>query len=146
MKRLFILTFALFLIVAAIYGVSKTSAQTANPGSQTIIERIAQKFGLNQADVQSVFNDYRSEKMKTLIADRRSRLEQQLTTSVTNGNITEAQKQAILNKYDELSAKKTQDMTDLQNWVKQNGLDKVGMGLGFGFGKFGMGRGMHFWR
>jgi len=136
-NKILIITLGLFTIVGSLYFAKPTQAQ--NPVT-TLIDRIAEKFNLNQNEVQKVADDFRSEKMKTMQTERRARLEERLTQAVSNGKITQTQKNSILKKMDELQKKREEDRTDMLNWAKQNGLE--GKGFGMGMGKFG--RGMHF--
>lgn len=114
------------------------NAQAHGEGIQSLIQKIAQKFGLRQADVQSVFDEHKKE----MDTKREANYETKLTKLVTDGKITEAQKQLILAKHKEFQTKKEanknamQNMTDeqrktameaektkLENWAKQNNID-----------------------
>jgi hypothetical protein len=122
------------------WGTAKAYAQTngANNPVASLVQKIAQRFNLNPADVQQVFDQARSERQ----TQRQLALEDRLTQLVKDGKITEAQKQAIINKFNELknnrqanidkfknmtpSERKSamqQERTDLQNWATQNGID-----------------------
>ena len=122
-----------------IFGSSQAFAQTTttqNPMS-SLIQSIATKFGLNQADVQAVFDAERQKHQ----AQMKANFEKQLTQYVTDGKLTEAQKQLILQKRSELQAtrksqkesntsltpeeRKSQmdaEKTALQAWAKENGI------------------------
>ena len=145
MKKLILFVLSIFLIGAVFMGASKTFAQSDTNNSQTLIQRITEKFGLKEPDVQSVVDNFHQEKFQQMKTQRRSRLEEKLNSAVSSGKITEAQKQAILKKFDELQNEREAQTKDLENWAKNNGLDKLGMGMGLGRFK-GFGRGMHFWK
>lgn len=150
-------------LVVTVLGValltSNASAQTPT-GTQdpmsTIVQKIADKFGLKKEDVQAVFDQVHQEHH----AQMQIRMEEKLTKAVQDGKITEAQKQAILKKFAEIKNNKPdpqafQNMTDEQrkqameqkrsefeSWAKENGitlstLQEV-MGHGKGFGIKGM--------
>jgi len=138
-KKLFLILGLTIILGAVYFGTRSTYAQTTTGTSQTIIERIAEKFGLKQADVQTVFDNYRQEKFQEMQKERKARLEEKLTEAVSSGKISQTQKQAILKKFDELQNKRVAERTDLENWTKQNSLDNLGMGMGFLEHKFGFG-------
>ncbi len=140
---IFILTGVLLAGGLTWAGMSRVSAQTSP--AQTIIERIAAKFGLKQADVQSVFDVQRDERQ----AEMQKRFEANLTQAVKDGKITEAQKNAVLAKHQEMQQEREKERTDWQSWLKANNLENTDLGFGFG-GKGmgmrgGMGGGMHGW-
>lgn len=142
------------LVAISLFGVKQISAQGWGGNYQTLVQKIAQKFNLKEADVQSVFEEVRTEhqtQMQTNYEDRLSQL-------VKDGQITETQKKLILAKHQELQNKRPADMsnwknmtrdqrkvkmdqerTEIENWAKQNGID-VKYVLG-GMGRF-EGKGM----
>lgn len=116
---------------------AQTSTTTQNPMT-SLVQRIATKFGLNQADVQAVFDADR----EAHHAEMKANFEKQLSQYVTDGKITDAQKQLILKKRTELEAareakkdsstnltpeeRKSQmdaERTALETWAKENGID-----------------------
>ena len=155
-KKIVSFIFILTLAGVVVFGAANTYAQSPTPSNpfQTIVQRIAQKFGLNEADVQSVFDEVRQEHQFQV----QVKFEERLAQLVTQGEITETQKQLILAKHKELLEKKQQtdwqNMTyeqrrqakesqrqEMENWAKENGID-----LQFifgGFHKFGWGMGGH---
>ncbi len=123
--------------------------------SETLIQRLVEKFGLKTADVQAVFDTVRSEHQAQMQKDMAERYDE----LVQEGKLTEAQKYLITAKLAELNAQREaekdtwKDLTpeerrakmearrsELEAWAKENGID-VQYVLGFGRG---MGRGM--WR
>jgi hypothetical protein len=141
-----------------------TEEPNTNPMSQ-LVQKIADKFGLNKSDVQAVFDQDR--------ADRKTAMEQkfetQLDQDVKDGKITEAQKQLIISKRKELETTRQNKMQNMQgkskeemktameankatmeaerksleDWAKQNGIDVKyvmgGFGMHGGPGRNGMG-------
>lgn len=110
----------------------------SNPRT-ALIQALAQRFNLNQSDVQSFFDQQEQAQMQAHAAEAQTRLEQRLTTLVTSGKITEAQKTALIAKAKEAQAKheearkltseeckKMMDAyrTELETWLTQQGLDK----------------------
>ena len=122
----------------------------------TLIQRLVQKFGLNTADVQGVFDTVRSERQ----AEMQNKMTERLDALVKEGKITEAQKKLIVAKHAELQAQREKDMVamkdltpearrekmeerrvSLETWAQQNSIDPQYV-VGFGRGE---GRGMGRW-
>lgn len=138
-KKIILPVLALVAAGIVVFGIPQSAnAQTPGEGVQTLIQKIAQKFGLKQADVQSVFDEHKKE----MGTKREANYEARLTTLVTEGKITEAQKQLILAKHTELQSKREANRTAMQNmtaeqrkaameahktelesWAKQNNID-----------------------
>lgn len=146
---------ALVMVVAGalIFGVPQTAnAQSPGEEIQSLIQKIATKFGLKQADVQQVFDEHRTE-MQT---KRESNYEARLTQLVKEGKITDAQKQLIVAKHKELESKReanrnsmknmtpeqrktamNAEKTEIETWAKQNNID-VKYLFGGDMGRWGM--------
>ncbi len=144
------------LLIAVIAGIVGTGlvvvpksyaveAQNTNNPFQTLVQKIAEKFGLKKEDVQTVFDQDRKDRQAEHEKEYINRLEQ----LAAEKKITEAQKKLILEKHKELSAKRQSQMqnmqgktsderkalmqqkkaereterTELENWAKQNGID-----------------------
>ena len=140
-------------LVVATNAFAQTPGQNGVP---SLVSEIASKFHLNTSDVQSVFDQHKKE----LQAKMESNYETYLANLVTQGKITEEQKQLILTKHDQLisqmqsNVKNFKSMTpaqrkaqmqatqqDLQNWAKQNNINLQYLhpfGAGRWFGRFGM--------
>lgn len=134
----------LILTGLGVFGITRVSAQDSS-NYPSIIQKLAQKFGLKEEDVQAVFNQDKEERHTQMQA----RFEEQLAQAVTDGKITETQKQLILEKHKELEANRQpwigmKDKTheerraardaerqELESWAKQNGIDLDYLG-GFG--------------
>lgn len=155
MQRKFIVS-AIAVVAAGgiLFATVPAFAQTT--GQQSLVQAIASKFGLNVSDVQAVFDQHKTDMRTNMEAKFKDRLDQ----AVKDGKITAAQEQLIINKRNELEAKRAQDAqnfksmtkeerktamdqqkTDLENWAKQNNIDiKYLMPGG------GMGRGLGHWK
>ncbi len=152
------------LAVALLVGGGAYSAKAAStPGTHmsNLVQKIAQKFGVPQADVQAVFDADKQDHMQQMQAQT----EQRLTDLVTAGKITQAQKDLIVAKQKELEANRQANFeafkgktpaehkaamdaqrTDLEAWAKTNGIDMQYLMMGHGMGgrgghRGGMGRG-----
>lgn len=133
---------------------AQESTSVSNPMA-SLVQKIADKFGLNKDDVQAVFDQSREE----MQAARQAEYESKLSQLVSDGKLTEAQKQLILSKHAQMQANRETDRTtmkemtaterkaameakrtELETWASQNGIDlqylMFGQGKGFG------GRGM----
>lgn len=138
---------ALLVTGAGAIGISQTYAQDANT-QDTLVQKIAQRFNLNQDEVRQVVQEHRSSKM----AQKQAMIDQRLSQLVTDGKITEQQKQLLINKHKEIleqkknkkeswknltpeqrRAEKEKMHQELQNWAEQNGIDSQYL-MGFGKG------------
>lgn len=130
------LILSIFTLVAM--GATSVSAQTVPDPHSTIIQKIAQKFGLKEEEVKAVFEQEQTERQAKMLA----KYEEQLTKHVQEGKITEAQKGLILSKKKELVAARHTNKENLKNmtpeerrtvldtkrqeltaWAQQNGID-----------------------
>ena len=135
-----------------------TSAQSTNPLSG-LVQMIAQKFNLDQSEVQSVVDQYRTQQRQNMTQKMQQREGDRLTQLVTQGKITDAQKQAIITELAALRSKynpanfkslsaadrKTQmqnEQNELKSWAQSQGIDPTLIMPGFGMG-FRGGWGMH---
>ncbi len=113
--------------------------ESGSNGNPSIIQKIAQKFGLNEADVKSVFDQNRADKK----AQMETKFEARLDQLVKDGKITDAQKQLIIAKRKEISGQTQTGRKGLTDWATINGIDLKylmgGMGMRGGFGR-GMGK------
>lgn len=130
------------LSYAGIKSVSAETSRTYPP----LVQKIIEKFGLNEEEVSKVVEEYRSE-------NQGNRLDE----AVANGKITSEQKDKILAKMEELQKENLnfQDMTqeerrtqmethraELEKWAEDNGIDASYI-MGFGKGPhMGKGSGM----
>lgn len=130
-----VLTVAL-LVGGGAYSVKAASTQGTHMSN--LVQKIAQKFGVPQADVQAVFDANKQEHMQQM----QVRADQRLTDLATAGKITPAQKDLIVAKQKELQAKHQANFeamkgktpaehkaamdaqrTELEAWAKTNGID-----------------------
>lgn len=109
-KKILAAAVATTILGAGVLSANGVFAQTTptdqNPMS-ALADKIASRFGLNRADVQAVFDEQQQEQA----AKHRANQEAQLTQLVTDGKITEAQKQLIIAK-----------RAELYGWAKQNNI------------------------
>ncbi len=136
---------------AGTFGVSNALAQVGGDGEQSLIQELSQKLGIEESKVQSAFDQIHQEHKVKMQADYETRLNQ----LVSDGKITETQKQLILEKKKELESNRQSEMEKIKNmtpeerksqmeakrkelddWAKQNGIDPEYLFL-HGFGKEG---------
>lgn len=137
---------------------TQVSAIGYGPGNNTLITKLAQAFGKSEDEVQAVFNQLHEDQM----AEHQQQVNTKLDDAVAQGTITEAQKQLILAKQEELRADKQADLENWQNltpeerrtqmqahreemqtWANDNGINLSLLNLGWGKGMMGGGRGGH---
>ena len=147
-KYIFGIITALAISGIAVFGVHTALADTTHNGQPSLVSEIAQRFGLKQADVQSVFYTHRQQQQQY----RESLFEAKLTQDVADNKITAAQKELIIAKHKEIQNQRLQERTAMQSmtrdqriaemqkerqalddWAKQNGIDPH-----YVFGGFGM--------
>lgn len=132
----------------AFTGIVSAQTPSAVDTQQSLAQKIAQKFNLNQDDVQKVIDDNRS----AHDAERQQRLEDQLNQAVKDGKITSAQKDQILAKMQEMKTyadsikdKSADDkrtlmkskMDELKQWAQDNNLSQY-LPMAGGQGHHGM--------
>lgn len=161
-KKLMLPVIAILFVVTFLIAGMFTYAQSQSGDFPTIVQKLAQKFGLKESDVQAVFDEHRTEKQTQMQAE----FEEWLTKAVKDGKITEAQKQAVFAKHKELQEKRLsvwqnlKDMTpeerreasqtqrqELESWAEQQGIDiKYLSGFGGFKGHFHGTRNHMFWK
>lgn len=154
-RQLIVPAIALGIIGASALGVMGAKAQTST-SSQTLVQKIAQKFNLKESDVQAVFDEDRSVHQ----AEMQQKVNDKLDRAVKDGKLTDAQKQAIQMKLQELQKNReanedrVKDMSeadrkaamqkeraDLEQWAKDNNIDMqyLRSAIKGGPGRHGMG-------
>jgi hypothetical protein len=150
---------AVGIAVFGFIGVTKTNAESTNNRFTGLVQAVAQKFGLDQSKVQTVFDDYMTTQRQGIQQKMQQGEEDRLTKLVQDGKISDAQKTAILNELAALRTKynpanfknmtaeerKTQfdnEQNDIKSWAASQGIDASYLTPGFGMGRM---RGMHGW-
>lgn len=113
-KKYIIISLAVAALAGAgLYGAAKANAFMGygwmGNSQDTMVNRMAERFGLNKDEVQKVFDEQRSVRQGEMI----SRFEDRLTQAVSDGKITEAQKKLILEKKDQM-------LKDMEQWRNDN--------------------------
>ena len=153
-KQLIVSTLALAILGLVAYGATRAYADNQWGGHTTIIEKLVERFGLNEEDVKAVFDETRKEHQ----VEMQSRLEERLNKAVASGDLTESQKQAIIAKHEEMKVNREanhesfQGMTreerkeamevkkaEMESWAEENSIDLKDFFVG---SKFGNGHGL----
>lgn len=114
-----------------------------------LVQIISQKFNLDKGKVETVVNEYQTQHRQQMQAAMKKEQNERLSQLVSDGKITEEQKQAIIKKREELRNKyqpdglgnltpeerrtKMQEMqSEWQSWAQSQGIDtSVFMGMGY---------------
>jgi polyhydroxyalkanoate synthesis regulator phasin len=133
-KKLIIPVLGLALVGLVGYGTIRAYADYSSSRYSTVIQKLVERFGLNEEEVKDVFEEVREEHHTQVQTD----FEDWLSEAVTSGDLTEEQKQLILEKHEELKSDKEsfQDMTreemyqamldrktELKSWAEENEID-----------------------
>jgi hypothetical protein len=124
-KSLVIAAAAATIGLAGVGGASAVFAQN-QAGSDTLIDKIAQKFNLNKDDVKSVFEEERSVRL----VERQAAITEKLDQAVKDGEITTAQETLIENKLKEIQTSHESQRQALETWAKQNNIDTQYIAIG----------------
>lgn len=122
------------LTLAGIFSVRESRA-TDGDFYPSFVERLAQKFNLNQNEVKAFFDEARQEKQQLMIKNREERLNQ----AVADGVITEEQKQVLLTKLEEKMKERQQHREEMRAWMEQQGINWEKLAPYGGFGHRGFG-------
>jgi len=114
----FILT---LVLIASIYGT--TSALADDTTYPRIVSKIAQKFGLEEEDVNEVFEQDRLQMWE----DRKKTQEERLSDAVSDGIITEEQKRLLIEEMNDWQAERSAQREDRREemgiFFTENGID-----------------------
>lgn len=139
-KKLFLSALVVTLGVAGASSLTQVQAQELSDGSNPLIQKLVQKFNLNEAEVKAVFEEAHAERETKM----KEAMEAKLSQAVTNGTITEDQKQKIIAKQEELrkqrDARKEEmknktpqerkalmeaEKAELETWARENGIEDM---------------------
>lgn len=137
-------------------GVYFANAQGVQDRHQALTQKFAQKFGVDESEVENLFTEHREEARSQRQVEMKERCDKRLSIAVTEGKITEEQKTLVLTKREELQTKREElgserkvqaqaHRDEMKEWAQENGIDEsvLAMGLGGNKGsKKGHGRGM----
>ncbi len=153
-KKMIIASGLVAVSVAGIAGVTMVSAASSRADHKAAMAKsFAQKFNLNEADVQK----FMDEQHATMQADHAAEMKTRLDQAVKDGKISQAQEDQLVAKQKEMQnfmatlAGKTDTerhaamkakMDEFQKWATDNKIPTDLMGRGMGMGGHGRGHGM----
>lgn len=147
-KKLLIPIVAVVIGGSAIFGIQQANAAGNSPFSG-LSHAIAQKFNLNQSDVQTVVNQYMQTQHANMQQNMQARLTNRLNSEVSSGKITSGQETAITTELQSLQSqfpmsslkgmtqaqRQTQfqtRMSDLKTWAQSQNINLSLIPFGFG--------------
>jgi len=84
-----------------------------------MIQTLVEKFNLNADEVETVFDEAREGRQQSMQQNR----EERLNDAVSDGAITEEQKEALQNKWEERNMEREQHQEEMQAWMDEQGID-----------------------
>lgn len=137
------------------YAASTTTSPQSNFFTG-LVQFISQKFHLDQAQVQSAVNDYKTQHMQQMQQTMQDREKKRLDTLVSQGKITSSQEQQILDEQSKLrseynpanlknetaaqrKADRQKEQAEIQAWSSSTGIDAKYLGFRFGMRMHGGG-------
>lgn len=149
MKKKIVLPAFLALAVLAV-GILATGVSAQDTSDYPpLVQRIANRFSINAGDVQEVFDEERDERH----AEAFARFADRLDELVSDGKLTEDQKEAMMDKHAEMHdameeyrslsvEERREKMQTLheehQNWLEEQGIEENFLGMfRMGYGKEG---------
>jgi hypothetical protein len=134
-KKVILPAAALAIAGAAAFGMSQASADTSGTGAHaSLVQKLADTFHVDKSKVQAVFDQDRSEHQ----AEAETRYEARLTQAVTDGQLTAAQKDAVVAEHNKLKPEMDAALkltgtdrraaldkihTEATDWAKDNNVD-----------------------
>lgn len=112
-NKILVILFAASIIGMGVFTVTKVTAKDSTTGQnpmQSLVVKIAEKFGLKQADVQAIFDQERTDRQTEREKGYLSRLDQ----LAADKKITTAQKKLLVAKHKEIQAERQSEMQGLQ--------------------------------
>lgn len=128
--------FGLMVSGGILYSTARASNNGQNPN---ISQQLSEKLGVDETQVNAALDQIRQERQ----AERQQEISANLDKAVADGVITADQKQALEDKQTEMQLDREQKRAEMQQWMRDNGIDhekiREYMGAGKGFGGRGHG-------
>jgi uncharacterized protein YpuA (DUF1002 family) len=117
------------LVAIGGFALTKTFAANAKNGT-SFVQSLAQKIGVDESKLNTAMSEVKDE-------ERQTQLEESLSKAVSDGVITEDQKQSVIDKQKEIEQKQKELLENMKNWAKDNNIDYTQLQkyLGRGFGE-----------
>src|SRR4030042_868531 len=117
-NKMLLVVLAISIMGAGLFTATRVLAENATGGQNpmsSLVQKIADKFGLKKEDVQAVFDQDRTDRK----AERENQYLARLDQLVSDGKITPAQKQLIIDKHQEITAWRQTEMRDMQGKTEE---------------------------
>lgn len=140
-QKALIVILSLGIVGVLSYSFAQKAYAMGNMNQTNLIQKLIEKFNLNSTEVDQVVQEFRQEKFQEM----KTNIDLRLASEVGNGNLTEEQKNKIMEKMAEMHEKRqsNQNLTveerrtameehrkELSDWATQNGIDlKYIMGM-----------------
>ncbi len=147
-------------LLTGLYGASVMADSESSRGNhEALVEILANKFNLDESEVEKTFKEHQLANRSERQSEMKSRLEEKLKQAVTDGKITDKQKNLILAKREEMQNKISQDVEnwsgdseerrqqmeeyriEMKDWAEENSINTSAVGLNFGGKQGGRGAG-----
>jgi len=136
-KKLLIPVLAFSVLLAGSTVLATTAKADDLDNRPPFIQKLAERFNLNQDEVDSFFQEQRQQHQQQMQEQK----EQKLQQAVDDGVITAAQKEAITAKHQEKMGNRQENRQEMQQWFEDQGIDHQAL---FSYMKPDKGsRGMH---
>lgn len=136
-KYLVVLASLLILLGFVGYGTVKAYAEENEGGYPPLVQKLAERFNLNEEEVKTVFDEMRGEREGL----RRENREEGLNQAVANGVITEEQKQKLTDKWAEEMSQRQKHGEEMKVWFEEQGINPESLKQYGCMGGRGSGRG-----
>jgi len=146
-KKILIISAVLIIVIGVgVLGSNMVSAGNNNSHS-TLVQKLTEKFDLNESQVQAVFDEVKEERHEDMEEKKDAHFEK----LVSEGTITDEQKTLLIEKFGQLKEEKKSNWEDYKNlsfeerknlkmdhkedlekWAEENGIDIQDLFVGFG--------------
>lgn len=112
------------LVLGVLAGAGALGVKSANANwfgfrggenKDSLIQRLVEKFNLNQGEVETTFEEHRDQMQE----ERKAQQEERLSDLVSEGKLTEDQKNALIAKMEENQAEREQNREEFQNMTRE---------------------------
>jgi hypothetical protein len=110
---------AIGAVSAIAVGVTSFASAESGSNSNSLVDRIANKFNLNKDEVKAVFNEEHAARAAERLAD----VSQDLQKDVDAGDLTADQKTLIETKLKEIQTAREAQRAELDAWAEDNNID-----------------------
>ena len=113
-------------------GINKVYADDATEKFRPMVQRIAERFGLDQTEIET----FMTEQRETMREERRQGMEARINQAAEDGQLTEDQKNSLLAKMGEICDGTREQKGKLREWAEENEINLRELNVGqFGLGK-----------